>query len=194
MFADARVVLLRPAERDLSALLSASSRHGLGSVYPNLVQLEATLRLLETTADIAIPSDNRQMVEGALHPDVLEKIAEESGSDWINHANRHAGAVFAEGQSAAQVALDLSQRFTDLLFPDDMTAVTTRLGARDLLIDLDPPLRGPFGQDVRRIAIPGWMVRDIDPGTTPERIDDRHFQIGPRRFRYDRWGLHMMRD
>ncbi|KQN20571.1 hypothetical protein ASE86_15020 [Sphingomonas sp. Leaf33] len=193
-FADARVVLLRPAERDLSALLGRAGRHGLGRVYPNLVRIEATLRLLEATPDIAIPRDNRRLVEGALHPDILAAIVRDLGPDWENHANRHAGAVFAEGQSARQVALDLSRRFTDLLYADDMTAVTTRLGARDLLIDLDPPLAGPFGHAVRRIAIPGWMAHDIPADAKPERTGDRDFRLGSHRFHYDQWGLRRVAD
>lgn len=193
-FADARVVVLRLADRDLSALLGRAGRFGLGRVYPDLVQIEATLRLLEGTPDIAIPRDNRRLVEGALHPDVLAAIVRALGPDWENHANRHAGAVFAKGQSARQVALDLSRRFTDLLYPDDMTAVTTRLGARDLLIDLDPPLAGPFGRDVRRIAIPGWMARDIPADARPERIGDRDFRLGSHCFHYDQWGLRRVAD
>lgn len=193
-FADARVVLLRPTERDLSSLLGTSSRHGLGSVYPDPIQLEATLRVLESGPEIRIPRDNRRLVEGALHPDVLDGIARDLGADWVNHANRHAGAVFADGRSAAQVALDLSHRFTDLLYPDDLSAVTTRLGARDLLVDVDSALAGPFGQAVRRFAIPGWMIREVDATAPVERVDDRHFRIGARRFRYDQWGLHVAGD
>lgn len=68
-------------------------------------------------------------------------------------------------------------------------AVATRLGARDLLIDLPDPLAGPFGTAVDRIAIPGWMVAGSGGGETVERIDAQRFRLGTHRFRYDAWGL-----
>jgi CRISPR-associated endonuclease/helicase Cas3 len=114
-------------------------RHGLGNVYPNLVQLEATLRLLEERADIVIPRDNRLLVERALHPQALAVIQREGGVVWINHGNMLAGSIVADGERAGTVALDLSRRFDELIFPDDMTDVTTRLGTRDPLLDLDTP-------------------------------------------------------
>jgi len=62
-------------------------RHGLGNVYPNLLHLEATLRLLEECPDIAIPRDNRLLVERALHPQALAVIQQQGGAAWINHGN-----------------------------------------------------------------------------------------------------------
>lgn len=190
-FDQARVLLLRPAERDLTPWLDGRrrDRHGLGNVYPNLLHLEATLRLLEARADIAIPRDNRLLVERALHPEALEPIQREGGAAWINHGNMLAGGVVADGQRASGAALDLSLPFNQLVFPDDMGEVTTRLGARDLLLDLDPPLAGPFGREITRIALPGWMAGHVAPGTPVERLDDQRFRFGGRDYRYDQWGL-----
>lgn len=185
-FADARVLVLRPAERDLTPLVSRKSGfHGLGSVYPKLVQLEATLRRIEETPDIVIPRDNRRLVEGALHSDALAEVVAEAGTAWWNHAARHAGGEAGKTQTAGQIALDLSRRFTDQLWPSNEEAIVTRLGARDLLIDLDPPLAGPFATPVDRIAVPHWMGATGTVG----RIDDHRFTLGKRGFRYDQWGL-----
>lgn len=186
-FAAARVVVLRPAGRDLTPLLArAAGFHGLGGhVYPNLVQLEATLRRIEKTPDIVIPRDNRRLVEGALHPQALAEVEQELGTAWQNHGAERSGGVSAAGQTAAQVALDLSQRFTDLDWRDAEAAVT-RLGGHDLLIDLDPPLPGPFGKPVGRIRVPHWMAgkaaRVERDGATGLRLDGRAL-------RYDQWGL-----
>ena len=190
-FGRAQVLVLRPEERDLTPWLDRGrrERHGLGNVYPNLLHLEATLRLLEARPDIAIPRDNRLLVERALHPEALAPIQQEGGAAWINHGNALAGGVVADGQRASGVALDLSLPFNQLVFPDDMAAVTTRLGARDLLLDLDPPLAGPFGGQVTRIALPGWMVGQVASGAPVERLDDRRFRFGGRDYRYDQWGL-----
>lgn len=189
-FADARVLVLRPANRDLGALLDgARPRHGLGGrVYPHLGQLEATLRLLEQSPVIAIPQDNRRLVEQALHSDGLAAIAAEGGAAWINHANDRSGARARDRQSAGSIALNLSQRFSELVFTSDVEAVMTRLGARDLLVDLPEPLTGPFGTEVARITIAGWMVTGLSE-TPAERVDAQHLRVGTRTFAYDAWGL-----
>ena len=71
--------------------------------------------------------------------------------------------------------------------PDSVAYAGThsRLGGRDLLIDLDPPLPGPFGRAVRRIRVPHWMAGG---GTILER-DGGMLRLGGRVLRYDQWGL-----
>ena len=181
--------MLRPADRDLTPLLAGKhAGHGFGRVYPNIVQLEATLALLEANPDIVIPRDNRRLVEGALHPEALARIAEANGATWIVHERQRRGGKHAEATTAAQVALDLSQPFRSLVFQDE--SVATRLGARDLIVDIDPPLAGPFGSVVARFHIPAWLVAaDVTNRTEAERIDDTRFRLGSRTYRYDRWGL-----
>ncbi len=187
-FAQARVVVLRPADRDLRPLLDKEDgRHGLGSVYRDLRQLEATLRLFEASPDIVIPRDNRRLVEGASHDDALAVVTADWGTAGQNHAAGRSSATAADRNTAEIVALDLSQPFTELAWPPGGEQAMTRLGARDLLIDLDPPLVGPFGLPVARIAIPGWM--GIAPGAAISRIDDRQFGIDGRTFAYGAWGL-----
>ena len=193
-FAQARVLVLRPPERDLSPLLGhvGGERHGLGSVYANLVQLEATLRLLEASPEIVIPRDNRRLVEQALHPEALDAIARAGGDAWRNHAHERAGGDHAAGRTAEAVALDLSRPFRELVFADVDEAVVTRLGARDLLVDLSPPLAGPFGGEIARVAIPAHMLGTLKPHDEPEVIDTRSFRLGTRRFGYNQWGLHRL--
>lgn len=192
-FAQAHVVVLRPAARDLSVLLGRTSgaRHGLGSVYPNLAQLEATLRVLEGMPEIVIPRDNRQLVERALHPDALAAISAQ-GTAWHNHAAERAGGELASAEAARRVALDLSQPFRTLSFADVDEAVVTRLGARDLLIDLPEPIASPFGGRVARIAIPAHMARGIGARDEVRVTGASRFEIGERRFGYDQWGLHAL--
>lgn len=114
-FAAPHVIVLRPPERDLSALLgNVPERYGLGpmkdggGVYPDLLQLEATLRLLEAHATIAIPADNRRLVEHALHPEVIDALAAELGTAWLNHAASRAGTAYADRGTAEDLSLDLS--------------------------------------------------------------------------------------
>jgi CRISPR-associated endonuclease/helicase Cas3 len=198
--AQARAVVLRPAERDLSPYLGrVQDRHGLGpmkdggGVYADLLQLEATLRLLEAELRVSIPADNRRLVERALHPDVLDGLAAELGTAWVNHANDRAGIDFADRGTARDLSLDLATPFRDLVFPDWAEKVAARLGALDLLVDFDPPLPGPFGEDVDRIAIPHWMARGVGPDDQPvllgEHEEGRLFRLGERTYVYGRWGL-----
>ena len=190
-FALAHVVVLRPAERDMTPLLGAygRARHGLGQVYPDLLQLEATLRLLEASPIIEIPRDNRRLVERALHREMLEAIGCELGVEWTNHANALAGGLYRDGEQARTVALDLSRPFSEMVFTDDSEAAVTRLGARDLLIDVEPPLAAPFGGSVGRFAVPGWMARGVSATEQPRRLDDRRFGLGGHSYVYDQWGL-----
>ena len=197
-FADPRAIVLRPAERDLTPLLGpVRERHGLGPTrhgdgpYPDLLQLEATLRMLEENPVVAIPADNRRLVEGALHPAVLAAIAAELGTAWANHAAACAARAYADRDTADGLSLDLAVPFRDLSFPVGAEAAATRLGARDLLVDLTLP--GPFGRTIHRLAIPSWMAGGIKPddeATSPITDEDGwRFQLGERRFVYGRWGL-----
>ena len=197
-FAEARAVVLRPAERDLTRLLTTPA-HGLGpmrdgrGVYPNLLGMEATLRVIERVGTATIPADNRLLVEHALHPEVLDALAAELGTDWRNHAAASAGVAFADAQTGRTLALDLSQPFRDLHFPDMTETVATRLGAADLLVDFAQPLPGPFGRKVERLPIPHWMAHGIGeddlPKVLPADGDEARFGLGSRTYRYGRWGL-----
>lgn len=200
IFDAARAVVLVPAERDLSAYLGrVQDRHGLGpmrdgtGVYPDLLTLEATLRLIETNPAITIPADNRRLVEGALHPEVAKRLQQELGTAWINHANAQDGTAIAERQLAQRWSLDLTAPFGSLLFQDDDQAIATRLGTRDRLVDFVPPFAGPFGRPVGRLTIPGWMAGTLSPDAEPVlegcAAEGALFRLGDRRFCYGRWGL-----
>ena len=197
-FAEAHAIVLRPEERDLSPLLTRAE-HGLGPMkdgrgaYPNLLQLEATLRVIERKPDATIPADNRRLVEHALHPDVLAEIAAQLGTPWLNHAAACAGIAFADTQTGTDLSLDLSTEFRDLIFPDMTETVATRLGAKDMLVDFPEPLPGPFGETISRLRIPHWMAKGVtakdEPEPLPSDADGAHFRLGERSYAYGRWGL-----
>jgi len=200
-FAEPRVIVLRREERDLSALLGkVAERHGMGSngtyrtAYPDLLQLEATLRLLEECPAITIPADNRRLVEGALHPEVRAALAPTLGPAWRTHAANRATAAFADRETAGLRSLDLATPFSALAYSRGGEDASTRLGEQALLVDFDQPFTGPFDEAVHRIAIPAWMVSGTGFAGQPERLDDdgdgQRFRLGDRTYRYDRWGLH----
>jgi CRISPR-associated endonuclease/helicase Cas3 len=193
-FAAARAVVLRPAERDLTPLLGRRM-HGLGPdrAYPDLLQIEATLRVLEAHGAVTIPADNRRLVERALHPEAIEALAAELGTAWQNHRAGRSGRDVADRQQAADLALSFDTPFRDIVFPSDEAPIATRLGARDLLVDLEGAPAGPFGAPVSRIAIPRWMAPDATADDTvamlPAAPGEVRFRLGGRAFAYDRWGL-----
>jgi CRISPR-associated endonuclease/helicase Cas3 len=142
---------------------------------------------------VTSPADNRRLVEHALHPNVLAEIAAELGTAWRNHAAECSGIAYADRQTGRTLALDLATPFRDLVFPDLSEEVATRLGAADLLVDFDPPLRGPFGADVTRLRIPHWLARGVGPNDAPEVLasddDGACFRLGGRTYRYGQWVL-----
>ena len=200
--ASARAVVLVPRDRDLKAFLGRKKdRHGLGpirdgaGVYPDLLVLEATWRLVAANALIDLPEDNRRLVEGALHPEVADLLKHELGTAWSNHANVQDGTALAERNLAQRWRLDLTAPFDTLLFPDLDEAIATRLGTRDRSVDVDPAVSGPFGHAVDRLNIPGWMAGGIPPEVEPvfasSDAEGLQFRLGDRGFRYSRWGLEL---
>ena len=90
-----RCVVLTPDSEDLTPLLRGRpNRTGLGPhgyVYEDLRVLEATRRLIAMYPKWDIPRMNRRLVEGATHPDELERIVEELGAEWREHSNKVMG-------------------------------------------------------------------------------------------------------
>lgn len=188
--AQARVLILRPANRDLMA----TSGHGLGSkVYRDRLQLESTLRLLEEHAHIAIPDDNRLLVETALHPESTSKLAQLLNAAWQNHAANLSGSVHADRRMATDLALDLSAKFDLLNFAKDTTIAATRLGAADIQLHLPRPLLGPFHQLVPQIPVPHHLLPQNYLESKVEVLDNYHFCLGVVHFVYDNWGLQQVK-
>ena len=78
------------------------------------------------------------------------------------------------------------------MFADVEEAVLTRLGARDLLVDLPLPLASPFEGEITRVAIPGHMLGKVGERDLPVRIDAHSFQLGTLSYGYDQWGLNRL--
>jgi CRISPR-associated endonuclease/helicase Cas3 len=213
-FEAARVVVLTPAQRDLSPFLGQRrNRQGLGpssdtvqGVYPNLAVLEATWAELETREALRLPTDNRALVERATHHEALEAVIDRKG--WQKfHAEMEGGRLADIGRARWNAAnqtghcLDLSIPFHELPpFPDKEEDVTTRLGARDLLLSLPEGTPGAFGL-ATRIRVPDWLARNVPLDAAPEVVPrDTGFGLtlphpeGPIVLDYDRWGLRKASD
>ena len=194
-------IVLTPGD-DLSPLLSSGGNaNGLGphgGVYRNLHILEATRRLVDQHPQWRIPEMNRQLVEMATHPDVLERITEELGDEWKEHAIGTAGGHIADVQTARGHVIRRDRSFftdnRDVLFPSDDERIRTRLGDDRVEIVLEPAATGPFdaSRAIDRIVLSTRWLPRIEP---PESVEPTavaggfEFSVGDRRFRYDRLGL-----
>ncbi len=193
-----RCVVLTPDEGNLSPLLK-SPINGLGGyVYEDLRILEATRLLIGEFPEWDIPAMNRELVEKATHPHVLEKIVEEMGDEWRVHANRVTGGHLAEGLTAQNAVIRRGKSFFtdnhDVLFGSAEERIRTRLGDEGLDVELSPPPSSPFdsGGRIDRISVPvRWLAGiAVDGSITPQLVEGGFtFAIGDRSFRYDRRGL-----
>jgi CRISPR-associated endonuclease/helicase Cas3 len=202
-FVEARCLVLTFADRDLSPSLRRG-RHGLGpshdfrGVYPDVRVIEATLRLLEEHRALDMPAMNRMLVEGATHPVVLNRLADDLGSTWRDHGDQVAGKRSADRSIAALHTIDRSVPFDQVRFPGLEERVQTRLGADSRMIDFADaggglPL-GPFGQPVRMLTLSEHLCRGIPVDATAAVVkqdpNEVQFTFGNAAFLHGRHGLH----
>jgi len=173
--------------------------HGLGGwrsngvltgIYLDTRVVEATRRLLDAQPLWKIPEDNRRLVEGATHPEVLEGIVEELG--WQKYAAELEGSMQAETQHGAMLSLDRARPFPGA-FPDVDESVQTRLGARGVVAELPSDIIGPFGTSISRIALPAHWSQGLSgqDGVVTETTSTGtlRLSIGDKQFVYDRSGV-----
>ncbi len=201
----AHAVVLLPEGHSLEACL-AQPRHGLGrfkrggGIYADLRILEATRQLIAGAVQHVIPRDNRELVEHATHPEVLEQVARTGGAAWIEHGMAIDGEALAGRTQANLNTLPFDQPFVDemgspLQFLDQDQKVSTRLGATDYLLTFDPPQPGPFGLPIRLLPMrahlwPSGVAADTRPDVRQVLPEGGFlFALGNRIFRYSRFGL-----
>lgn len=204
---DARIVVL-VGERELGSAIRANGEargeHGVGTVYEDLTILEATRRLLLERGRIDVPSDNRELVERTTHPEALAELAGALGDPWPAHRAHVAGKVFARTGLAQLNAVDRTQEFGEYTFSDAglEERIASRLGESDRRVRFEEAVRGPFGELVSELNLPGWLARRVpnDPDLLPTDVRDGEgsfgrrvaFDFGGEPFVYDRLGLRRM--
>lgn len=200
-----RAWVLTPAGHDLTPMLKRS-RHGLGrfrdggGVYPDLRIAEATKRLIQAQPSRQIPADNRMLVEHATHIEALQAIEKELGAEWQKLAQAIDGDTLARRGVGHLHTLDYDVAFGDVLFPDSDQKIATRLGASDRLIVFDPPMPGPFQQQVKQLALRHHQIPEgVSPDALPVDISvlpegaGFEFTLGNARYRYNRFGLERLK-
>jgi CRISPR-associated endonuclease/helicase Cas3 len=199
-FAAARAIVLTPADRDLASLMQRrrGSRHGLGSVYDNLLSIDLTWAEIEARVTVTIPDDNRPLVERATDGATLRSLARQRGGAWQAHWEELTGKKAAQNTAAVYAALDWNLPWDDVPWPELDEKIKTRLGLDDRLLDLPKPWTSPFGAVLTRIKIPGWMVPKNPPDGPAEisaaSADRLELRWGERTYRYGRYGLETYRN
>jgi CRISPR-associated endonuclease/helicase Cas3 len=206
-FAQPRVLVLVPETFDASLAVATSNSsqprsgpHGLGGlVYGNLLSLAATRRAIGDGSVWHIPAMNRALVEAATHPAALAALCAELGredSRWLKAATADAGTTIAHSKAAEVAAIAWTKPAAMFRLAEE--AIGTRLGARDIEVEVDPALPGPFPDSVpiTRLLIPAHLHGDRLPNSgsvsfirTKEGLS---FALGDRKFRYTRYGLEAM--
>ncbi len=203
-FEQPRALVLVPDDFEASLAVAASNTsqvrsgpHGLGGVvYGNLLSLVATRRAIGDRAVWTIPAMNRALVEGATHPVALAALGTELEAEdqrWRQAANADAGKAFAHGKAAEIAAIAWTEQAA--MFRLAEGAVGTRLGARDVELEVAPVLQGPFpgSAPISRLVIPAHLHRGPlleANGVRFCRSDEGlSFALGDRSFSYTRYGL-----
>jgi CRISPR-associated endonuclease/helicase Cas3 len=193
----ARAIVLTPADATLESWLGRDGRArgiaGLGKVYPDLRVVRRTLDVLAATPTLAIPRDNRRLVEGATHPEALATL---DSPPWQSHARNIEGGEIAQALQATLVSIRL-QRFGEFTFNALNQTVQTRLGLNDLRVRLDRIVVSPFGQPLAELVIPNFLA----PATVAETATvlahstaEVTLRCGGARYRYTRLGLEKLED
>ena len=197
-FAAPAVTILTPSSRDLGPYLERKRgrvSHGLGTVYENLLSIEATWRELERRDCLSLPQENRNFVEAVTHPTALGALAGQLGASWERHWADYTGANAAKRGAARIVNLDWSEPWDEQNWPDQ-GKLRTRLGLDDRLVLFDEPWSSPFDENVDRLKVPGWMAGDAPETEEPATLlasgdGEVRFCWAGRSFAYGRYGLEM---
>ncbi len=189
-----RCIVLTP-EGDLAESLDERGmvrpsfrRAGIGSVYEDVRMLELTRRLIAERR-FTLPRDNRRLVEGATHPAALATL---DGIDWQRHGQLVEGQSLAKVLAAGTTVATYDQYFGQFQFNEAGGKISTRLGADTMTAPVIPSFRGPFGQTVNEIVIPGHMRPKESCDTASASLKNPGEWIlncGERRYRYSRVGL-----
>jgi CRISPR-associated endonuclease/helicase Cas3 len=193
-----RCIVLVPGTLGAEALRSKAARryqYGKDRAYVNVPAVLATWeRLVHMEAEghlLRIPEMCRELVEDTLHSEALERVSERFGmrAEWVAVQGIH-GAMATQGRYSV---IKWDEPFSSQGWKREEPNPKTRLGTADLSVSFDQPFVSPFGQEIRELVIPefmlpadGWDAAPEVLGTCPERT---LFRLGSTTYSYTRFGL-----
>ena len=195
-FEQPTVMVLAPSEEELAACIIGGGEVrnpplALGLVYPDLLGIVATRRILMQQPSFTIPLDNRRLVETATHPDSLGGLAVILGEPWMQRWANQAGTTGAHAGAASDACLKWTKQIEPL--PDLDERIVTRLSLDDRIVELPAGTIGPFCESISVLTVPGrWLggvASDAAPTVTAAGPGALVVGLGERAFVYDRLGL-----
>ena len=201
-YEEAKVVVMIP-DGGLDRLTQPAFENGLGAwesngefhgIYRDLAVLELTRRLIQDEPLWRIPEVNRRLVESATHPERTAGLIDEKGEAWRIYDRKHGGVVAAERMFGDLQRLDREKPYEETKFPNSDEKIMTRLGEEGVVLELDPPQLGPFGNRVAQITLPAhWSVGISSDEAATVKVspvaEGLVLAVGEREFRYSRAGL-----
>jgi CRISPR-associated endonuclease/helicase Cas3 len=200
-FEAARVMLLAPSAGIAPYLTPQRGRssHGFGTVYTNMPALEAARLDLIGEEDVSVPEDCRRLVEGAIDRESLRARCACWGGGWPKAWNDASGEALAAAGEAhyAKFCFNTAWVEQDAFANATEERFRTRLGGDDFIVELPKPWRSPFGSELTRLKIPGWMGKGLtdavrDAPVEIVRAEQREqlvFRWCGHNFKYDAMGL-----
>lgn len=199
---EARVIVMTP-EEGLDRLTGPAFDNGLGAwerngefhgIYRDLAVLELTRRLIQDEPLWRIPEMNRHLVESATHRERIDKLIAEKGDAWRSYDMKHGGVEAAERMLGGLQRLDREKPYEKTEFPSSDEKIMTRLGEEGVVLELDSPHLGPFGNRVARITLPAhWSVGISSDEAKAVKVSpvagELVLAVGEREFLYSRAGL-----
>lgn len=191
----ARVLLRVPEGGDLTRFLDAKGTvfrgpAGIGRVYADARIVQRTLDLLPNGRTLELPAENRYLVEQATHPEALVTLPDPR---WPRYAQEVLGKELQQRRLALGAVIE-SQPFGDFHYPGTDERISTRIGDENLIVEVAHPMSHCFGTMIRSISVPHHLLpKGID--RWPDQVEAEtiaggiRFAIGPRRYRYTRFGL-----
>ncbi len=140
---------------------------------------------------VRVPEMSRNLVERALHPEIMADLAKRYGMQ--QEFNDLIGRQGARGQNARLASIDWGKPFTESAGTREGLTVGTRLGLRDRAVRFASTLVSPFGNTVEELTIPQWMapesLEEIEPVVLDVSPHGFRFRLQRFVYRYDRYGL-----
>ncbi len=194
-FERAAVTVLEPGY-ELGAKIHENGKgagtHGLGRVYEDLRAVEACRRLIAANPMVSIPADNRRLVEEGTHPEALHALTTSLGEAWQRHERHVLGTLLGQGRIASLNLLRTDRPFDPedpaIEFPRD-SKIPTRLGEDDRLVRFAEPPAGPFGEEIRELTVPWFMIEKAPPPAEEEQAREVIADEGGFTFLFGRWGF-----
>lgn len=172
--------------------------NGWGSVYRHLGFLELTRKAIHGRAEVAVPGDNRVLIESVYHVDPLTELRGTSEA-WEKHFEDQEGDTINREYTAKGSMVDFRESYIEnaTRFNRDLAGpVRTRIGDDRVRVLLPAPLRGIYDptQSVNSVDLPWERLAKADvpketltePHATFVDASDvsRGYELGSFRFWY----------